>query len=495
MAEIWAAATAIVGAGAAVYSAVKPGPKAPDPRNLGGELGAINDQYNNLSNQLTGGTGNFNSLGTTGLNTAAGGDIDVEAFLKQRPDFRGPYENVLKEKGGDRAATLVWLQSAMKDSGIDPNTVPRQGGVGDVSAQLNTQNRTANINDVKSLAQDYTSVLKGTNQDYYNQLNHFTAAANAPVGPNASQTQAQQMASQGYGSFNPNGLMVQSGTQGNPLLSQLNNQAMTQGPSALQQQQNGIASGLLSQGGNLSASDLRNIQQNSRAGFAARGLDATNASVVDETFQTDAAQRARLQQNLGIAQGVQNQGLQEQNLQNQFGLGVANQNYASNALNQQGQIANQNFGLNSFNSNLQAQQGQQSALNQQATLSEQQRQAQLQAMLAATQAQQGGNLDPYSAILNGTNQNLLSGALSLYGTNAGTQNNLLNTLYGYGQDLNNTNYNANAAANIAGSNQNAALTGSLIGAGGQLGSAYLRNQGSTGGTQSISQTQLARSLG
>lgn len=90
-------------------------------------------------------------------------------------------------------------------------------------------------------------------------------------------------------------------------------------------QQNQIASGLLNQGGNLSASDLRNVQQSSRAGYAARGLDATNSSIVDEAMQTDAAQRARLLQNLGIAQNVvgQNQSaasINNANSQSLFGL-------------------------------------------------------------------------------------------------------------------------------------------------------------------------------
>ena len=107
----------------------------------------------------------------------------------------------------------------------------------------------------------------------------------------------------------------------------------------LLQQQNAIASQLLSQGGNLSASDLRNVQQASRGAFAARGLDATNASIVDEAMQTDAAQRQRLLQNLGIAQNVvgQNQaqtGLINANNNSLFGLAsgltTASNQYARN---------------------------------------------------------------------------------------------------------------------------------------------------------------------
>jgi hypothetical protein len=243
----------------------------------------------------------------------------------------------------------------------------------------------------------------------------------------------------------------------------------------------------LSNGGNLSPSELRNVQQASRAGFASRGLGATNASVVDETFQTDAAQRARLLENLGIASTVQNQGLSEQNQQQQFGLGVGSQllNYANlgqqaNLANQssglQAQIANQNLGLGAFNANLNSQQTQQTALMQAAQLQEQQRQAQLQAQQAALQAQAGGRIDPYAAILGGTNDQL-SSALGLYGQGQNSQSNILSALLGYGQDVSNTNYNGNAAAGIAGYNAGQSLNGSLIGAGTNLLSSYLGQQG------------------
>lgn len=103
----------------------------------------------------------------------------------------------------------------------------------------------------------------------------------------------------------------------------------------LLQQQNSIASQLLSQGGNLSNSDLRNVQQATRAGYAARGLDSTNSAIVSEAMNTDAAQRNRLLQNLGIAQNVVGQkqaqsALTNANTSNLFGL-ANNMTTASNA--------------------------------------------------------------------------------------------------------------------------------------------------------------------
>ncbi len=512
--------SAVLGAGASVYGANKASKAAGQGRNLGGELNELNNQFTSLQDQITGGQGYTNSsLGSLG-GLVNGTDMDWNAYAQTDAARRHIAESgdYYRDNGMGNWTDAQKAQNFYAN-GYDPGAkIPTTGGISDLSNQLNTANRTANINDVKNLASDYTNLMRGTNVDYYNQLNTFTNAANAPIVPGASQTQAADMAAKGFGTFDPSGLSantnftnktVTSGNvaadQGNPLLTQLNQQAMGQGPSGLQQKQNTLANSLLDLGGGLSESDLRNIQQNSRAGFASRGLGATNASVVDETFQTDQAQRARMVQNLGIAQGIQNQGMNEQNLQNQFALGVGNQNfgysqlglagqqYNNNAsmaaqqanqgadlqaqqLGLQGQIANQNFGLNAFNSNLQSQTAQQGALNQSAQLFEQQRQAQLQAQLAATQAQQQGTLDPYAAILSGTNQNLLGNALNLYGTNQNSQNNLLSTIYGYGQDLNNTNYNASVSSGIAQGNQAANLGGSLLGLAGNLGGAYLKNK-------------------
>lgn len=104
----------------------------------------------------------------------------------------------------------------------------------------------------------------------------------------------------------------------------------------LLQQQNRVAMQQLGLGGQLSPSELRNVQQNSRAGFAARGLDATNASVVDESMQTDAAQRARLLQSMGMAQNVVGQNQNQSQLNNAFTstlLGMG-QNATQNSNNQ-----------------------------------------------------------------------------------------------------------------------------------------------------------------
>lgn len=524
-----------LGAGTALYgaynAATSKGPQAPANRSFGNEVTDAGNQYQNLLQMLTGGAG-FTGGGLNNLNQLTQGNptFNASAALQaMTPEDRANIDAAAADTG---RSAVQWLtdhvnaQAANGDQSAK-TLISQYGGYGQglpqISSNLNTQNRTSNLNDVQNLSQQYQDVTRQANPDFYNQLSSFTNAANAPIQQGASQQQAANLASQGFGTFDPSGLQARTNftsrnvnsqnvnaAQGNPVLDALNKYAVGNlGPSGLQQQQNSIAQQLLSDGGNLSESDLRNVQQSSRAGFNSRGLGATNASVVDEVLNTDAAKRARLTQNLGLAQGVQNQGLAESGQQQQFGLGVSGQNLnygqlglqaqtsnqsanlQSQLANQsanlqaqqlglQGQVANQNLGLNSFNSNLNSQALQQQALRQSAALQEQQRQSQFAQQQAAFQAQLQGRLDPYSAILGGT-QDTLGAALNLNGQSNSQQSSLLNALLGYGSDTAGTNYNANAAANIAGYNGQQALNGSLIGLGGNLLGSYIGSQGGTGG--------------
>ena len=307
------------------------------------------------------------------------------------------------------------------------------GNIPGLAAGVNTADRTAALSDVSNLSSQYQQIMQGANQPYYNQLGVLTNAANAAPGQSASQQQAAALAAQGA---NVPG--------GNAALSGLNQQYLGNlGPSGLQQQQNAIAQQLLANGGNLSPSELRNVQQSSRVGFASRGLGATNASVVDEAMQTDAAQRQRLAQNLGLAQQVQNQGMNEQAQQNALGLAASGQNY------NYGQL-----GLSGYQNQL-------SALQNAAALAEQQRLAQLTAQQNALTSTK--YLDPFSNILTtGTNQNLVPSALSSAGGVQNQLSSMFNPFPAYASDVYNTNYNAQAAANNANANNQAAAGGALL---------------------------------
>jgi len=307
------------------------------------------------------------------------------------------------------------------------------GNIPGLAAGVNTADRTAALSDVSNLSSQYQQIMQGANQPYYNQLGVLTNAANAAPGQSASQQQAAALAAQGA---NVPG--------GNAALSGLNQQYLGNlGPSGLQQQQNAIAQQLLANGGNLSPSELRNVQQSSRVGFASRGLGATNASVVDEAMQTDAAQRQRLAQNLGLAQQVQNQSMNEQAQQNALGLAASGQNY------NYGQL-----GLSGYQNQL-------SALQSAAALAEQQRLAQLTAQQNALTSTK--YLDPFSNILTtGTNQALVPSALSSAGGVQNQLSSMFNPFPAYASDIYGTQYNAQAAANNANANNQAAAGAALL---------------------------------
>lgn len=362
------------------------------------------------------------------------------------------------------------------------------GNIPGLAAGVNTADRTAALSDVSNLSSQYQQIMQGANQPYYNQLGVLTNAANAAPGQSASQQQAAALAAQGFNQFDPSSRMAGTSISpgnvnaqgGNVALNALNQQYLGNlGPSGLQQQQNAIVQQLLANGGNLSPSELRNVQQSSRVGFASRGLGATNASVVDEAMQTDAAQRQRLAQNLGLAQQVQNQGMSEQAQQNALGVAASGQNYNYGQLGLNAQQANQSAGLQAQNLGLQAQQANQSfalganqqnlsgyqnqlsALQSAAALAEQQRLAQLTAQQNALTSTK--YLDPFSNILTtGTNQALVPSALSSAGGVQNQLSSMFNPFPAYANDIYNTNYNAQAAANNANANNQAAAGGALL---------------------------------
>lgn len=389
------------------------------------------------------------------------------------------------------------------------------------SAYANTAQRTANIADVTNLGGQVQGALQSANQPFYNQLASFTSLANAPIQQSAQQQQFAQMAGQGFGSFDPSSLYAntnqgaqQVGTgfssqqvgapSGNPLLGYLGAKSIGSGQDPLLSLANQQAQAQLALGGQLSPDQLRAVQQSSRAGFAARGLDATNASVVDEALQTQAAQQAMYQQRLANAQAIEAQNQGQQGLQNQLGLGAssqalgygqlglsaqqanqganlqaqgyglqaqtANQSAALQAQQQQlqAQLANQNFGLGSYQANVASQAAQMQALQQAAAMQEQQRLSQLSGSQAALGAQSAAFFDPFQGVLGGqssnvgNNQQLIGNAGSLTGQSNAATMNMFNPFNAYSQDLYNTNYNGQAAANIATGNNRAAIIGGSL---------------------------------
>ncbi len=226
-----------------------------------------------------------------------------------------------------------------------------------------------------------------------------------------------------------------------PLLEQMNDQAMNAGPSAINQLLEENALRELGLGGQLGADEQRMIRQDTRAAASSRGLLGADQATIDEVLNLDGARRSRMLERSAYAQGVQGSLLQEL---------MANRGFAA-----------QTEGLN------------QSALGMEQGFT-----------LDAMRAQQG-RLDPILAILNQrTPVGPTSGAALLQsGPNTvGSSQALMASLLGYGSDLNNTNYNAEAAARISGANNKAAMNGALIQAGGQLAGQAIQSYAGRGTT-------------
>jgi len=237
--------------------------------------------------------------------------------------------------GGTPAATSPTVPTT-------PTTDVGGGGNGGVSTASSTGDRNA--------------LTEGTAQNLAEsslapqQYNQYAAYAPAYASADAASTGAYLFGQGGPTTLAGQAAALTAGQQ-DPLLNMQNQVALQQ----------------LGLGGQLSASDLRNVQQSSRAGFAARGLDATNASVVDESMQTDAANRARLLQSLGIAQNVVGQNQSQENINNAFTtnlLGQAqNATQASNATTRAQFDPFSNYGMDLANTNYNAGQARQISAN------------------------------------------------------------------------------------------------------------------------------------
>lgn len=253
----------------------------------------------------------------------------------------------------------------------------------------------------------------------------------------------------------------QQRAQGGPLLGTLQSQAMQSvgGVSDLQKRQQDIAMGLLGgTGGDLSAQDLRNVQQDTRGAFAARGLYDSNQAIGAEIMNSDAARRARLTQNLGIAQGVDAAGQSQIGATRNFALGVQNQGQNLSQFNagQGNQLGMFNTGQANQTSQFNAGQG--NALNQ------------FNAQNQTQNSQFNSNLGAQVSMANAASQN----ALNQYQLGLGAQNAQFNA----GQTNANQQFNAGQANNLGLANMGAMNQGNQFNAG-QANNLGMYNSGQT----------------
>lgn len=200
------------------------------------------------------------------------------------------------------------------------------------------------------------------------------------------------------------------------LLGKLNFDAMAAGPSAIRNELTQQAQSDLALGGALSPEEERMATQAARQGWADRGLMNSNPAVVQEALNRDSLARQRQAERRGFASAVLNQGMAEDAQNRAFALNTEGQN-------QQALDAERRFLAGAVGVNQQALSPLMQFLSQRAVVSP--------AMGAG----------------------IMSAAPNTQGQSQG----LLAQLLGYGQDLNNTNFNATESRANAAANNNAAL--------------------------------------
>ena len=239
---------------------------------------------------------------------------------------------------------------------------------------------------------------------------------------------------------------------GSPLLDQLNLQAINAGPGDIRTEMERQALADLQLGAGLSAEQERDSAQAARAMFSGRGLGFSNPAFATEVLQRDQYARALQNERRNFASQAFGIGLTEDQSNRQFGMGVEE-------LNQRGSA-------------------------QQAQTAAQLSNAQLSPILAYLMQRAPDHTGAVMQAMSLAPSPLQTAQLYGMGPSieGGAQANA--PLMSYGQDLYNTNFNANESRALNAQNQQAAQNAALLRAGGQAAGTLLSQYGN-GGSASV----------
>jgi hypothetical protein len=447
--------------------------------------------YNTLGNAVLGGVGTEGAIGAGRFGNTSNlalGNIDAQEFLRQHPEFQEGWDNAIAT-GDD---PMRWLPLAIgAASYIDPASIPRAGGVSDTLQALtgaasgmetgaNTALRQANLSDLNAFGPGMAAAYRSANPELYGALGAASAmGGNTPFTP---------IGSRGYdaATYSPNTSVQASQLRPGMLGNSLYGQAMGAGPNGASQALLGRAQQLAQSTGQLSPLELRNIQQGTREGFAARGMEMSNSAIAGEIGNRIAAERGRMTDDLNMSAFLGNAYNQDLNASRGFASGVWGQDLGMQGANQgaglQAQLANQNAynTAGQFNAASQNQAGQYGA------------NAYNQAQLANAQLamQQQGNDRNYALNLAGQYGSTAYNPMSLLGATSGApgaaggilgatngyapdMSGLLGTTTGVANDVNMTQYNAEMAAKLGSANNKAGIWSGILGAVGTVGGAVV----------------------
>lgn len=323
-------------------------PSFPADRNLGTELTNIGQQLGGLSGAAYQNYANFSPQYTNqnvgNFTSALRGNFDAGAWAAANPGGLEQF-NALQSSGQLQGWTPE--QFAYANSGNNQGALDgfyRGGIAGQLrqsydaanpqqtafNTQLGTQLGALNGQGPAQATGTYSAGLPGVQTNTAG----FTAASFNP-----------QQAQGATASFNPLAARYNAAS-GGPLLGSLQRDAARNlgNISPLQAQQQSIAQNLLSSGSGLTAGETAGVQDAARAAYADRGLVRSNRGIGAEILLTDAAQRNRLTQNLGLAQGIDAAGQQQIGQNRNYALGVQGQGQNLSTFN-----AGQQNALGQFN--------------------------------------------------------------------------------------------------------------------------------------------------
>jgi hypothetical protein len=340
-------------------------------------------QYNALNSQLL----NQTLFGTTSFDAASALQNDPWAIASRAQiNKNAAHEGISPEEwltrhitanSGDPTMQAIQQQYTQPNGGLLTAYQKLVPALGDLQTQANTQQRSADIADVASLGAQAVAAYQAANPELAAamkglQTSVTTAAGQAApqitpaqaqagtLGPAAQATAQQATAAQATAQ---QAGMQQAATQqagmqradGGPLLGQLQTDAAgaLNQLSPLQQQLQQQASAQLATGGALTPDQLRQVQQDTRGAYAARGLYDSNQAIGAEILNTDAARQARLQQAQAFAGNVDAAGQQQIN---------AARGYAGSVQAQGQNLSQTNAGI--YTQNQQYNAGQANANNQ-----------------------------------------------------------------------------------------------------------------------------------
>lgn len=405
----------------------------------------------------------------------------LAAYQRTAPEYARTDINILGQSlfGNNWTGNLTDINRRLTDEAAAQTTA------------ANTAQRAADLADVQRFSPEVSATQRAANPELFGNLARLDSAAAAGVQPGAAGSAFLSSAMRGSGvTYQPEGYQAQS-YRPERVSDQM---SAVDGPTAIESELQRQAVAELGLGDQLSADEARQVRVQSRAAADARGRGFSNAALADEVLNTASARDARsaARRNFALTTNSAVRAGQEANrayglARDQFRSGV-NQFNSTMGLNAaQLNQADRQFGANLSQNDRQfaAQFGasradaDRGALAQAAGYEQGLGDTAYQRQLGATQARLSTYSDPYMGVLGrtsanvGTNANLFSNAAGTAGTSASSTRSMFDPFNAYAADLYNTNYNAEAAANIATANNRASLIGAGIGTLGMLGGGAL----------------------